>query len=214
MKYQTIIVAAGNSSRSNLSYNKVFYKIDNNPIILLSTRHFINDENCEKIFIVCKKIELELFNEIFLDNKKIFYVEGGNTRQESVNNALKYVDSDYVLIHDGARPFVSKKLINNVLINLNTNDAVIPTIFVTDTVKIVRDNYVVKTLKREELRNVQTPQGFKTSIIKKAHEMAKTNMFTDDSSMVEEILNCKVYAIDGEFSNIKFTIKDDFKKEN
>ena len=117
MKYQTIIVAAGNSSRSNLSYNKVFYKIDNNPIILLSTRHFINDENCEKIFIVCNKIELELFNEIFLDNKKIFYVEGGNTRQESVNNALKYVDSDYVLIHDGARPFVSKKLINNVLIN-------------------------------------------------------------------------------------------------
>lgn len=211
MDYSVIIVAAGSSTRSKLSYNKVFYKIDNIPIIVLSSRHFINDDRCKKVYIVCKNEEIHQFKELFANVDKVDYVIGGNTRQESVSNALKNVESEYVLIHDGARPFVSKNIIDNIVTSLESYNAVIPVISLTDTVKIVKDNIVVKTLNRDELKCVQTPQGFKTSIIKLAHQKSDTKIFTDDSSMVEELLNEKVYTIDGDYSNIKFTIKDDFK---
>lgn len=213
MYYSTIIVAAGNSSRSNLSYNKVFYKINNMPIILLATKKFLEDQRCQNVFIVCKEAELETFKKIFLKNDKITYVFGGNTRQESVYNALKQVKCEYVLIHDGARPYVTKDLIDRVIKKLENSNAVIPVLNVTDTIKVVQDDYVIKTLNRNVLKAVQTPQGFKTSIIKKAHLIANTNTFTDDSSMVEELLNEKVYTIEGSLSNIKFTTNYDFNKE-
>lgn len=209
MNYQTILLAAGNSTRSTLNYNKVFYLIDNKPIITLSASNFLNDDRCDKIFLVCKENEIESFKNIFNNQNKIVYVIGGKTRQESVSNALKLIDKEYVLIHDGARPFVSKELIDNVLIHLNNNEAVIPVIKLTDTIKLVKDNKVVKTLNREELVRVQTPQGFKTNVIKKAHNLAIKNDYSDDSSMVEAI-NVDVYTIEGEINNTKFTIKEDF----
>lgn len=209
MKYQAILLAAGNSSRSTLPYNKVLYLIDNKPIIYLSASNFINDDRCNNIFLVCKENEIETFKKVFKDIKKIKYVIGGKTRQESVYNALKQIDEKYVLIHDGARPHFSEKLLNNILNELINHNAVIPTIKVVDTLKIVKDNKVVKTLNREEIVRVQTPQGFETSLIKKAHNVVNRNDYTDDSSMIEE-LNEDVFVVEGETTNIKFTIKEDF----
>ena len=79
-----------------------------------------------------------------------------------------------------------------------------------DTIKLVKNEIVEKTLKRDNLKLVQTPQAFKTEVIKKAHELATRNDYTDDSSMVEDILHGEVAVIDGEYSNIKFTFKEDF----
>ena len=209
MTYQAILLAAGNSSRSALPYNKVLHLIGDKPIIYLSASNFINDERCNKILLVCKEEEINTFKEVFVGIDKIEYVIGGNTRQESVNNALTHIDSDYVLIHDGARPYYSSNLLNEIVDKLNDHNAVIPAIKVIDTLKVVKVNKVVKTLNREEVVRVQTPQGFKTSLIKTAHNKAIKNTYTDDSSMVEE-LNEEVFVVEGETTNIKFTIKEDF----
>ena len=192
-----------------MPYNKVLHLIENKPIIYLSASNFINDERCNKIFLVCKEEEINTFKEVFTGIDKIEYVIGGKTRQESVNNALKYIEAEYVLIHDGARPFYSSNLLNDIINKLTVHNAVIPVIKVVDTLKVVKDNKVVKTLNREEVVRVQTPQGFKTSLIKKAHSAVNRNDYTDDSSMIEE-LNEEVFVVEGETANIKFTIKEDF----
>ncbi len=210
MDYQAIILAAGNSTRSGLNYNKVLFEINGCPIISFSCKAFIDDLSCKKIFLVCKENELNEFKTIFNNVKKIEYVIGGDTRQQSVYNALKKVNSDYVLIHDGARPYFTPILLNRLLAKLKECDAVIPVWSMTDTIKVVKNDIVVKTLKRDELKRVQTPQAFKTEIIKKAHEMAKNVDYNDDSSMIEELLDVKVHVIDGEYTNTKYTFKEDF----
>ena len=208
--YQVILLAAGNSSRSGLNYNKVLYTLEDKPLIYKTALNFINDDRCNKIFLVCKENEIDTFKNIFKKINKVEYVIGGNTRQESVNNGLKHINSEYVLIHDGARPNYSISLVNNILEKLNTFNAVIPALKVVDTIKDVKDNVVVKTINREVLRSVQTPQGFKTSLIKEVHQKALSNDFTDDSSMVELLSNEKVYVVEGEKNNYKFTEKEDF----
>ena len=208
--YQAILLAAGNSSRSGLNYNKVLYTLDDKPLIYISALNFINDERCNKIFLVCKEEELDIFKKIFNQKSKIEYVIGGKTRQESVSNALIHVDDEYVLIHDGARPYYSSKLVNNIVEKLDSFNAVIPAMKVTDTIKVVENGIVIKTVDREMLRAIQTPQGFKTSVIKLAHSLADKKNYTDDSSMVEELTNEKVCVIDGEKDNIKYTQKEDF----
>ena len=208
--YQAILLAAGNSSRSGLNYNKVLYTLDDKPIIYISALNFINDEKCNKIFLVCKSNELDTFKKIFEQENKIEYIIGGQTRQESVSNALKHVNSEYVLIHDGARPYYSKKLLDIIVNKLDEFNAVIPAMKVTDTIKVVENGIVIKTINREMLRTIQTPQGFKTSVIKLAHSLANKQDYTDDSSMVEELTNEKVCVIDGEKDNIKYTQKEDF----
>ncbi len=210
MEYQAIVLGAGDSTRSGLKYNKVLFEINNIPIIYLSTKAFIDDLSCKKIFLVCKEQDVQTMKKIFADIDKIEYVIGGSTRQESVSNALKNVDEEYVLIHDGARPYFTPILLNRLLAKLKECDAVIPVWTMTDTIKVVKDNIVVKTLKRDELKRVQTPQAFKTSIIKQAHALAKNKNYTDDSAMIEDLLDVKIHTIDGEYTNIKFTFKEDF----
>ena len=210
MEYQAIVLAAGNSTRSGLQYNKVLFELNNTPIIYLSTKNFINDMSCNKIFLVCKENDLEDLKKIFNGIDKIEFIIGGETRQESVNNALKLVTSEYVLIHDGARPYFTAILLNRLIAKLKEVDAVIPVWTMTDTVKEVKNGVVVKTLKRDVLKRVQTPQAFKTSVLLKAHNDAKNKLYTDDSSMDEELTDTKVYVIDGEYPNIKYTFKEDF----
>ena len=210
MEYQAIVLAAGNSTRSGLQYNKVLFELINTPIIYLSTKNFINDMSCNKIFLVCKENDLEDLKKIFNGIDKIEFIIGGETRQESVNNALKLVTSEYVLIHDGARPYFTAILLNRLIAKLKEVDAVIPVWTMTDTVKEVKNGVVVKTLKRDVLKRVQTPQAFKTSVLLQAHNDAKNKLYTDDSSMVEELTDTKVYVIDGEYPNIKYTFKEDF----
>lgn len=209
MKYTAIVLASGSSTRASIGYNKIFYKIDNDPVINLACKDFIDDDKCEQIIITYSNDEIVKLKELF-NSGKIIYVKGGLTRQESVKNALNEVKSEYVLIHDGARPFVSNDLINRLVKELENKNAIIPVINVTDTIKVIKGNKVVKTLNRDELKIVQTPQAFKTSLIKKAHEKA-TGTYFDDASLIEEVLKEDVYVIDGERDNIKLTYKEDFR---
>ncbi len=139
-------------------------------------------------------------------------MRGGDTRQHSIYNALCAVKGELVLIHDGARPFVTPKQISDVAEALYENDAAALGIPVTDTIKTVENGYITGTVDRSALVSIQTPQGFKTEIIKKAHEIAKNNglSVTDDCALCENI-GIKIKVVCGSPSNIKLTTPDDLK---
>ena len=213
MEYQAIVLGAGNSTRSGLLYNKVLFELNNIPIIYLSTKNFINDVSCSKIFIVCKESDVNKMKEIFKSVDKVEFVIGGKTRQESVNNALSLVDSDYVLIHDGARPFVTDDIIKRSINKANEHNAIVVGVKVKDTIKVVSDNEnIVDTPNRSYLWAVQTPQVFKYDIITKAYEDAYNNNYygTDDAMLVERI-GYNVKMIEGSYNNIKITTQEDLE---
>lgn len=146
---------------------------------------------------------------------KWLVAEGGERRQDSVFNGLKALPSacDSVLVHDSARPFVSARLIADLIDSLKEGArGVIPAIHVTDTVKRVNGTTVTETLTRAELRAVQTPQAFETKLLMEAHQRAAAEGWdvTDDASMVERI--AEVAVIPGEQANVKITTPEDLKR--
>lgn len=141
-------------------------------------------------------------------------VAGGNTRQESVRNALEFVagSCDIVLVHDGARPFISEGLIRDVIKATEIKSAVTTGVPAKDTVTMVSgdDQTIIKTLPRQTLYLIQTPQCFMRDIIVKAHSSALHDGFcgTDDASLVAR-LQIPVTVIPGSYTNIKITTRDD-----
>ena len=125
-------------------------------------------------------------------------------RQES-----EYVKNKYVLIHDGARPLITSDIIQETMLKTLKYDAVSVMTKTTDTIKEVDETgKIIRTIDRSKLYNTQTPQGFKTSLIKKAHEKLKDGNFTDDCSILEA-LDVPVYIVNGSYNNIKITVKND-----
>lgn len=210
MNYQVIILAAGNGTRSQLNYHKIFYMIKNQPLIAHTLQHFLEDFECKKIVLVIQKEDEAQLKEI-ISSDKVCYIYGGKTRQESVCNGLQAIDSTYVLIHDGARPFLSVTLINRIKKALISHRCVIPVIPLKDSIKKVENNRVIQTVDRSQYRLIQCPQGFITEDIKKAHSLAKHQNYTDDSAMIEELLKQEVYCVEGEISNKKMTYFEDFR---
>lgn len=144
-------------------------------------------------------------------NKLTQVIEGGKTRFESVKNAFKKIecsDDDFVLIHDAARPNITKELLDEIILETSGSSAVIFGSRITETVKRSKKDFVSETLERENLFSIQTPQIFRYDLLKSSYEKAKGNNYTDESAMVEEAGN-KVKIIDGPRSNIKITTADD-----
>ncbi len=146
---------------------------------------------------------------------KVQWINGGDTRQESVFNGLNALpkDAEKVLIHDGARCLINPELIDQCANQLDENEAVILATKVTDTIKIVdNEGFIKETPDRNFLWAAQTPQGFSVDSLKKAHKMAigKNWKVTDDASLFE-MLNWKVKIIEGNYSNIKITTPIDLK---
>lgn len=138
-------------------------------------------------------------------------VSGGAERQHSVYNGLKAVkESDFVLIHDGARPFITIEKIHELVKEANEHGAAVPAVPMKDTVKRVSQGFVDETVERSSLWAIQTPQAFRVSLILEAHERARQEGYvgTDDASLVERI-GKKVKVIEGNYRNIKLTTPDD-----
>ena len=204
MNYDVIIVASGKGVRANLGYNKVFYEMKNGKRVLdCSIDLFKKDEDCRRIIVVTHKKDFE-----YLDDK-VIKVEGGDERKDSVYNGLKEVISDYVLIHDGARPFIRKENIEDIKNSLKDNDAVCLGSIALDTIKLIDGDDIVETIDRNKVFIAQTPQAFKTSLIKDCYERCKDLLFTDDSSLVES-LGYKVKVVLNNYDNHKLTREDDF----
>ena len=135
---------------------------------------------------------------------------GGEERQQSVYNGIKHVDTDIVLVHDGARPFIHEELIHQLTEATLLHAGAVVAVPVKDTIKRVQDQSVVETMERSSLWAVQTPQAFRLSILLKAHQEAENDQFlgTDDASLLERI-GQQVVIIEGDYDNIKITTPED-----
>lgn len=213
-----IIVAAGTGSRMNKDINKQFIKLNNKEIIVHTIDKFYNNNSIDDIVVVIKESEEEYFiNNVIkkygFDNIKITY--GGNERQDSVYNGIKELDKncDVVIVHDGARPFVTDDIIKNSIEEAKKHNAVVVGVKVKDTIKIVgEDGNIIDTPNRSYLWSVQTPQVFKYEVITKAYEDAYNGNYygTDDAMLVERI-GYNVKMIEGSYDNIKITTQEDLK---
>ena len=210
-----IIVAAGSGKRMNMDINKQFIKLNKKEIIAHTIDVFYKNENVDEIIVCIKKEEEELFkdkiiNKYSFKNIKIAY--GGKERQDSIYNGLKCLDDkcDIVLIHDGARPFVDDRIINESIKVAREKKAVVVGTPVKDTIKVVCDGIINDTPNRVNLWSAQTPQVFEYKLITKAYEKAYENNYygTDDSMLVENI-GQEVTMIMGSYDNIKITSPED-----
>ena len=205
--FSVIITAGGTSSRYG-NKNKLLELLDNKTVIEHTVSAFLEFEDITEIIIPTNKAIKEEISGLLKD-RRIKIVEGGNSRQKSVYNALQNVQNDYVIIHDGARPLIKSGVISQVMDSVVLKNAVSVMTKTTDTIKEVDEQgRIIKTIDRAKLYNTQTPQAFKTSLIKEAHENLKDGNFTDDASMLEE-LDIPVYIIIGSYTNIKITTKSD-----
>ncbi len=208
MKITAIITAGGTSSR--FGTNKLLEKIDGKEIIKFTVEAFCMPEIREIIISANSTIINEL-QEIFKTYKNVKIIKGGNTRQASVYNALQVADCDYVLIHDGARPVITREIITSTIAAVCDKKAVSVMTKTIDTIKEVDETgNIIKTLDRSKLYNTQTPQAFELSLIKNAHEKFKGQSFTDDAAMVEA-LGSPVYMVTGDYRNIKVTTRADLE---
>lgn len=213
MNYTALIVAAGSGRRMGLGYNKVFLMLENGLTVLQQTiQGFDQDERCKQIVLVISSEDMQKY----IKNQqkgKIILVQGGSTRQESVNNGLMAVHEEVVLIHDAARPWLPLECIDRILFAMESEQACMLTVPCKDTVKEVKDGYITHTFKRDDLRLAQTPQAFRTNLIIDCFMRAKDRdiQVTDDAQMVELMSDVKVKEVEGSYLNIKITTKEDIK---
>ena len=210
MNYSAIVLCAGKGSRSGLSYNKMLYRFKDKTVYEMTMKIFLNDDRCKQIVVVTKEDEISDLKKL-ISSSKIDYTFGGKERRDSVYNGLQIVNQDYVLIHDGARPYLKNKNVDDLLLCLNNNDACLLMVPVKDTIKMCKGENVIETLPRETLMQAQTPQAFKTSLIKDCYKLGKINNFaaTDDASLVEHFKMAPVKVVMGSYENIKITTPDD-----
>lgn len=208
--FSTVIVAAGSAKRTGLGYNKIFYKIHGKTLLEYSLANFLMDDDFKEIIIVLSKEDLHEVRKLF-SNPKIKYVIGGSTRQKSVFNGLSLVNEEYVFIHDGARPNLSKEKIIELKEMMKSRDAVILYTKVKDSVVKYDGDEVSEYLNRDHIGLVQTPQVFRSVLIKKAHSQAinTKKCYTDDASLFASELNKEICLIESNEFNIKATTKFD-----
>lgn len=210
-----IIVAAGSSSRMQ-GVNKQLLKLGGMPVIIRTVRAFENSPDISRIILVVRDEDLfyiQMLCEKYSVKKLTDIVCGGKNRQESVLKGFSRLaeGEKSVLIHDGARPFVSQKIIQEVSLKLEEYPAVTCGVKITDTVKKINgNNEIVETLNREELIRVQTPQGVRIKDYLEAVERLKDRVsdFTDDCSVMESA-GYKVAFAEGSYQNIKITTPED-----
>ncbi|MDV4152245.1 2-C-methyl-D-erythritol 4-phosphate cytidylyltransferase [Clostridium sp. AL.422] len=210
-----IILAGGKGKRMGAKISKQYIELKSKPILYYTIKKFSDNENIDRIILVLPKDEIDYCKKEVLDKYSLkvdLIVDGGKERQDSVYNALeKIVDDEIVLIHDGARPFVSERIIDEGIKYARLYGASAPGVMPKDTIKIKDNkNFSSKTPDRNTLVAIQTPQIFKLNIIKECHKMIKEEkkIVTDDTMVVEAYGN-KVYLYEGDYTNIKVTTPED-----
>lgn len=218
-----IILAGGQGKRMNSNIPKQFLEIHQKPILYYSLLAF-EASNISEVILVIGKNEKEYCQKEILDKycfkKVVALVDGGKERYHSVYHGLQAIqEADYVCIHDGARPLITKEIINHTLNQVKLDQACIVGMPVKDTIKIVDENKVVfDTPNRNEVWQVQTPQVLSYSLIKRAYDklfqLEKDGMYipiTDDAMVVETMLHEPIHLIEGSYKNIKVTTPEDIK---
>ena len=225
MKVSVILPAAGLGTRMGRvqpekagTSRKQFMLLDGQPILIHTVRKFIASPRITEIVIALRSEDIEWARDLLSkesQTKPIRLVEGGESRQQSVENALNSLspDTDFVAIHDAVRPFIDLAIIEKVIEQAAETGAAIVGIVPVDTVKQVHLNKIRQTLTRERLILTQTPQVFRYDLLKMAFEKAREDQFTgtDESSLVERLEQIEVSVVPGSDRNIKITRPTDME---
>ena len=211
-----IILAAGKGNRMKSGINKQYINLKGRPILSYTLEVFFSCDSIEEIIAVINPKDEEYFNAVLNEfelNKSVKMVFGGDERQQSVQKGLERIgdSADIIVIHDGARPFITCKMIEDCIAGAKRYAAVTVGVPVKETIKAVdEEGFISDTLNRESIWIAQTPQAFKRDIIVQAHTMAQIDKRTaTDDAMLVEYLNYNVKMIPGEYNNIKITTKED-----
>ncbi len=211
MSNVAIVLGAGSGTRMKSEKSKLLLEIDGKTVIERSVNAFLNISDVDDIIVTVREQDLETFANL-LDDERITFVIGGDTRQKSVKNAVDTIDSaDMLIIHDGARPLISEEDIENTVIAARDCGAAAVGVPVKDTIKVIDgDNFIVDTPDRSKLFAVQTPQIFDFKQYKNALEKSLDDGkdFTDDCQLIE-YAGGKVKMVTGSYTNIKITTPDD-----
>ena len=204
-----IVPAAGQSVRM-AGIDKLFVPLCDRPLLAWCVEALESSVLVGEVVISVAAQTANLVERMAQERgwRKTRLVEGGVRRQDSVMNALKILnDVDWIIVHDGDRPFLTDALIERGLCSARETGVAVAAVPLKDTVKMVKDNMVVRTLDRDDLRAVQTPQIFRTEILREAH-VGFGNTVTDDATLAEG-LGCRVRLYDGSHENLKVTTPDD-----
>ena len=206
MNYDVIIVASGKGIRANLGYNKAFFQMkDGRTVLEHAVSLFQEDSECQKIIIVTGEDCIPAVKK----DEKTLAVSGGEERMDSVRNGLEQVTGEYVLIHDAARPFLQKEALELLKEKTYETGAAILGKKATDTVKIIDGDRIVETIDRRKVFLAETPQGFRTELIKDCYRKCEGIGFTDEASLLES-LGYTVSIVEDRFDNRKLTVEEDF----
>ncbi|WP_413154770.1 bifunctional 2-C-methyl-D-erythritol 4-phosphate cytidylyltransferase/2-C-methyl-D-erythritol 2,4-cyclodiphosphate synthase [Bartonella sp. cb54] len=219
MSIAAIILAAGRGERAGYSQKipKQYRLLGQEPVIRHTVRCFLQNPEISTTILVIHPEDHQICEQAIADFKEhLIIVEGGNTRQISTLcglHALKNIKPQYVHIHDGARPFIEKKLLEKIHTTISHQEGVLPVLSVSDTLKRVnKTHHVLETIPRTNLYSAQTPQCFPFERILAAHEKARQTCdqeFTDDSA-IAEWFGIPMRTILGDPKNIKITWREDF----
>lgn len=208
-----VIPAAGKGKRMKTSVSKQFLNLCGEPIIIRTLRVMATHPAVDHTVVVAGRDELErlesLLDEYGLSSSAVEVVAGGRERQQSVFAGLKRLKTEWVLVHDAVRPFVTHERITALLTEASATGAAILAVPVKDTVKEVEEGVVTHTLERSRLWAVQTPQAFRRELLLKAHQDADEDAVATDDAMLVESMGASVRIVAGDYANIKLTTPDD-----
>lgn len=209
-----VIVAAGNSTRMG-GVNKQFLLIDGVPVLIRTLLAFSQSDMVDEIIVAAREEDIPKMFAMIKEYKVLKVtdiVKGGKTRQESVFNAIRRSSplSEYFAIHDGARPLVTEKIIEDTVCEAFSTGAAATGVRVKDTVKVVNENgFITATPDRNYLWAVHTPQVFERRLYLSAIDnVLNSELFTDDCKLLEEY-GAEVKMVEGSYENIKITTPED-----
>ncbi len=218
-KIDVLIPAAGAGHRMETSIKKPYLILDDKPILSHTIDLFENNSAIDEIYVIVDKSDFDICNETAIipyHYKKVReLISGGETRQSSVFNGLCALSDDveYVIVHDGVRPFLDEKIIFECLVASEKWGAAVSAVPVKDTIKVANeDHFIDHTPDRNRLWHVQTPQVFRKSLLLEAYKTALQTGITasDDAALVEKLGN-PVKLVLGSYKNIKLTTPEDMQ---
>jgi 2-C-methyl-D-erythritol 4-phosphate cytidylyltransferase/2-C-methyl-D-erythritol 2,4-cyclodiphosphate synthase len=216
MKTAVIIPAAGSGKRMGGGIPKQYGNLGGMSILARAVKAFADQKEIDQIYIVTNEDFIERcraeLGEFGLMDKIAAILPGGNERQDSIYEAVKRLpdDIDLVLVHDGVRPFTTGDLIRRTIDAARIHGAAVAAVPVKDTIKIVEENLLTKTLDRKRLYSVQTPQGFHKDLLVRAYEEAyRKNLYGTDDALLVEKAGGNVHIVKGDYNNIKITTMED-----
>lgn len=207
-----VILVAGNSTRYGQNRNKNFEMLNGKIVLEYSLNAFDTNNYIDNIIIVSKEDEKEIVEKILEKQnlqKEVTIIVGGKTRQESVYNAISATTSDIAIIHDGARPCIKQKYINDCVEAMEIIKGATIGVKSKDTIKIAdENNIIIETTKRANTWIIQTPQCFDREILLSLHNKYRNEECTDDCMLLEKCYY-EVKIIEGDYTNIKITTYED-----